>query len=126
MIHKLHEAKKNNEVATIWGDGSARREFMFVEDLADFILFCINNYEKLDSYTNVGLGHDYSILDYYKIISSVVKYNGDFKFDKTKPAGMMKKLCSVEKQNKLGWKPKHTLKMGLIKTYKFYLQNYEI
>jgi nucleoside-diphosphate-sugar epimerase len=126
VIRKLHLSKRSNEPAEIWGDGSARREFMFVEDLADFINYSLINYDLLESYTNVGLGYDYSILDYYKEIASVVKYTGSFKFDLTKPSGMKKKLCSIKKQKKIGWIPKHNLKQGLTKTYKFYLENYGI
>ena len=126
VIRKLHLSKNNNETADIWGDGSARREFMYVEDLADFIYYSLMNYDSLDCYTNVGLGFDYSILDYYNEVASVVKYKGDFSFDLTKPSGMKKKLCSIKKQNKLGWKPKHSLKEGLTKTYKYFLENYGI
>lgn len=125
-IRKLHLAKLGKGKPIIWGDGTARREFMYVEDLTDFIEWSLRNYELLDNLTNIGLGYDYSILDYYKEISNIVGYNGEFIFDKSKPQGMRNKLCSVEKQNKLGWSPKHDLKEGLKKTYKFYLDNYEI
>ena len=126
IIRKLHLSKMNNETVEIWGDGSARREFMYAEDLADFINYCITNYDSLDSYTNVGLGYDYSILDYYNEVASVVKYKGDFKFDLTKPTGMKKKLCSIKKQKKIGWEPKYNLRQGLTKTYNFYLEKYGI
>ena len=126
VIRKLEIAKSTNKTAEIWGDGSARREFMYAEDLADFILFSLVNYNSLDQYTNVGLGFDYSILDYYKEIADVVGYKSGFKFDLTKPTGMKKKQCSIIKQNKMNWKPKHTLKQGLKKTYEFYLKNYGI
>jgi len=126
VIRKLHLAKISEENAEIWGDGTSRREFMYAEDLADFINYSLNNYNSLDDYTNVGLGIDYSILDYYNEISSIVGYNGDFVFDLTKPSGMKRKQCSIKKQDKMGWKPKHTLKEGLTKTYKYYLENYGI
>ena len=126
VIRKLHLAKISEENAEIWGDGTSRREFMYAEDLADFINYSLNNYNSLDDYTNVGLGIDYSILDYYNEISSIVGYNGDFVFDLTKPSGMKRKQCSIKKQDKMGWKPKHTLKEGLTKTYKYYLDNYGI
>ena len=126
VIRKLHLAKISEENAEIWGDGTSRREFMHAEDLADFINYSLINYNSLDDYTNVGLGIDYSILDYYNEISSIVGYNGDFVFDLTKPSGMKRKQCSIKKQDKMGWKPKHTLKEGLTKTYKYYLENYGI
>ena len=126
VIRKLHLAKISKENAEIWGDGTSRREFMYAEDLADFINHSLNNYNFLDDYTNVGLGIDYSILDYYNEISSVVGYAGNFVFDLTKPSGMKRKQCSIKKQDKMGWKPKHTLREGLTKTYKYYLENYGI
>ena len=126
VIRKLDLAKSTGKTAEIWGDGSSRREFMYAEDLADFIHHSLINYKSLDNYTNVGLGNDYSILDYYKEISLIVGYKGEFNFDLTKPSGMKKKQCSIKKQNKMGWKPKHTLKEGLTKTYKYYLENYGI
>ena len=126
VIRKLHLAKLGKEKPIIWGDGKARREFMYAEDLADFIEWSLRNYDLLDNMTNVGLGYDYSILEYYKKIANVVGYNGDFVFDSSKPQGMQNKLCSVKKQDKLGWSPKHSLTEGLKKTYKFYLENYEI
>tara|TARA_Y100001933_G_C18918463_1_gene529930 strand:- start:105 stop:1022 length:918 start_codon:yes stop_codon:yes gene_type:complete len=126
VIRKIHLAKKQNTSTVIWGDGSARREFMYVENLSDFILFAINNFEKLDSYTNVGHGVDYSILDYYKLIASEIGYEGEFKHDLTKPVGMKRKLADVTKQNNLGWSPKYSLSQGIKKTYKYYLDNYGI
>ena len=80
-IRKIHLSKINNTVPVIWGKGSVRREFMYAEDLADFINYCLINYEFLENYTNVGIGNDYSILNYYKEIASVVGYKGDFKFE---------------------------------------------
>jgi len=126
VIRKLHFSKCNNEVAEIWGNGSSRREFMYAEDLSDFIHFCLINYDLLDCYTNVGTGLDYSILDYYKEIADIVGYKKEFKFNLNKPSGMKKKLCSIDKQKKLGWEPKHNLREGLIKTYNFYLNNHGI
>lgn len=126
VIRKIHEAKKNNSSVTIWGNGEARREFMYAEDLSDFILLALNNYDELDVYTNVGLGQDYSILEYYQAISKVVGYEGEFLFDITRPVGMNRKLCSVQKQNILGWSPKHSLEDGLKKTNDFFIKYYGI
>ena len=126
VIRKLHLAKQSKETPEIWGDGSVRREFMYVEDLTDFIFWSLENYESLESYTNIGIGRDCTILEYYQEISKVVGYNGSFRFDLEKPTGMQRKLCSIKKQEKLGWQPKHSLQEGLKKTYEFYLEQYGI
>lgn len=126
VIRKLHEAAKTNNSVEIWGTGEARREFMFVEDLIDFITWSLNNYDKLPNLINIGLGHDYSIKEYYQAIAEVIGFNGDFTYDLSKPEGMKRKLCSIQKQSQLGWKPKHSLKEGLEKTYQFYLKNHAI
>lgn len=126
VIRKIHEAKFSDISPIIWGDGTARREFMYAEDFADFIYWSLDNYNLLESYTNVGIGKDLSILEYYKEISKVVEFKGSFEFDLEKPTGMRRKLCSIEKQKKLGWKPKHSLEQGLKKTYEFYLEQYGI
>lgn len=126
VIRKLHEAKRNNTPAEIWGDGSARREFMYAEDLADFIFFAIKNYEHIDPIMNLGMGHDYSIKEYYHRIAEVIGFNGGFTYNSSKPVGMKRKLCSIEKQKRLGWKPKHSLISGLEKTNQFYIENYGV
>ena len=126
VIRKTHKALRRNSEVEIWGNGKARREFMYAGDLADFILFSLTHYDKLDSITNVGLGHDYTILEYYKTIADVIGYSGRFKFDLTKPVGMKRKLNSIIKQSVLGWQPKHTLKQGIIKINEYYIKNYEI
>lgn len=125
-IRKLHKAKTSKKTATIWGDGGARREFMYVEDLVDFISYALKNYNKIEHIMNVGLGYDFSIKEYYDAIAEVVGYNGDFEYDLTKPSGMKRKLCDVTKQKKIGWKPKNSLTEGLQKTYQYYLDTYEV
>ena len=126
VIRKVHEASKINGAVEIWGTGEARREFMFVEDLIDFIVWSLDNYDKLPSLINVGLGHDYSIKEYYQAISEVIGFKADFTYDLSKPEGMKRKLCSIQKQRQLGWKPKHSLKEGLVKTYHYYLKNHAV
>lgn len=126
VIRKVHEAAKTNSIIEIWGTGEARREFMFVEDLIDFITWSLDNYNQLPSTINVGLGHDYSIKEYYESVAEVIGYNCDFTYDLSKPEGMKRKLCSIQKQSQLGWKPKHSLKEGLEKTYQFYLKNHAV
>jgi GDP-L-fucose synthase len=122
VIKKIHEAKVNKEnILEIWGDGTAKREFMFVEDLVDFIYFAIENLEKLPQNINVGLGTDYSINKYYKVIAKVVGYKGEFIHDLSKPVGMKQKLIDSCEANKLGWKPKTSLENGIKKTYEYYI-----
>jgi GDP-L-fucose synthase len=99
---------------------------MYVEDLVDFILFALKNYDKIEHIMNVGLGYDYSINEYYNAVAEVVGYTGDFEYDLTKPSGMKRKLCDVTKQNKIGWNPKNSLTECLQKTYQYYLDTYEI
>ena len=125
-IKKIHNAKLNNSVPVIWGDGLTRREFMYVEDLCSFIEFSLNNYDDLDDFTNVGLGYDYSIKEYYEIISRIIGYQGKFSFDINKPKGMNKKLCSIKKQTKMGWSPSFSIEDGIRLTYNFYKKYYEI
>jgi len=126
VICKIHKAKRDNQTPIIWGDGSARREFMYVEDLVDFISHALKNYDKIEPITNVGLGYDFSINEYYDAIAEVVGYTGGFEYDLTKPSGMKRKLCDVTKQKKIGWKPKNSLREGLQKTYQYYLDTYEV
>jgi GDP-L-fucose synthase len=126
VIRKVHEASKTNNSVEIWGTGEARREFMFVEDLIDFIVWSLENYNQIPSLINVGLGHDYSIKEYYQSVAEVIGFAGGFTHDLSKPEGMKRKLCSIQKQSQLGWKPKHSLKDGLEKTYQYYLKNHAV
>jgi len=126
IIHKIHQANINNEpTVEIWGDGSARREFMFAGDLADAIVTAIKNFETLPSYMNVGLGQDYTINEYYKAVAEVMGYKGNFIHDTTKLAGMARKLVNVKLQENWGWMPKTKLHLGIKKTYEYYLMRYQ-
>ena len=127
VIRKIYEAKKNNlDSIDIWGDGSARREFMFTADLADFIYFSINNFEKMPQNINVGIGIDYSINEYYKVIADVIGYKGKFNNDFSKPVGMKKKLIDINKLNKFGWSHKTSLESGIKQTYQYFLEKEKI
>ncbi|MCW8886174.1 MAG: GDP-L-fucose synthase [Motiliproteus sp.] len=121
VIRKIHEAKDASEGSVdIWGDGSARREFMFVEDLADMILASADRVKQLPPYLNVGLGYDYSINEYYQEIAAVVGYDGGFTHDLSKPAGMKQKLVDINDLEQLGWRAPTTLRAGIEKTYDFF------
>lgn len=123
IIHKVYLAKINNEPSVeIWGDGTARREFMFAGDLADCLMEAIERFDTLPAVMNSGLGHDYTINEYYQAVAEVMGYEGKFHHDLTKPVGMARKLVSIDKQLSWGWKAKHDLKSGIEKTFKFYLQ----
>jgi GDP-L-fucose synthase len=125
IIHKVHQAKINNEPAVeIWGDGNARREFMYAGDLADSIVSAIKNFETIPSYMNIGLGHDYTINEYYEIAANVMGYQGRFAHNLTKPIGMARKLVNIDRQLAWGWQSKTNLSVGIQATYKFYLEEY--
>ena len=123
IIHKDFQAKQNKQATIeIWGDGTARREFMFAEDLADAIFHAVKNFDTLPTYMNIGLGYDYTINEYYQVAAEVMEYTGSFIYDLTKPVGMTRKLVNVERQHRWGWKPRHKLREGIEKTYQYYLK----
>jgi len=121
VIRKIHEAKIHGTgVVNIWGDGEARREFMCAKDLADFIFFAINNFQKIPQNINVGLGRDYSIIDYYNTVASVIGFDGEFEFDLTKPVGMRQKLVDIQNLRNIGWSHKVDLVDGIQESYNFF------
>lgn len=125
LIRKIHEAKINhNEFITLWGDGTAKREFLFVEDLAEALIFLMNNYNESEI-INVGTGQDCSILELTKLMCEIIGFNGQIKFDNSKPNGTFRKVMDVSKINKLGWKAKTTLRDGIEKTYKYFLEEFK-
>ena len=122
VIRKIHDAKnKNLEFVNIWGDGLARREFMYAADIADFIYYAVENFNKMPQNINVGLGLDYSIIEYYKIIADVIGYKGKFNHDMTKPTGMKRKLIDDKRLSEFGWSHQTSLELGIKKTYKYFL-----
>ncbi|KQO82236.1 GDP-L-fucose synthase [Rhizobium sp. Leaf262] len=122
VIQKLHVARADNApFVDIWGDGTARREFMFAEDLAEAIFFAIDRFDAMPSLINMGLGYDYSINEYYGAAAEVIGYAGQFKHDLSKPVGMKRKLLDVTRQTEFGWRAKTNLKDGIRATYEYYL-----
>ncbi|EFT9458304.1 NAD-dependent epimerase/dehydratase family protein, partial [Salmonella enterica] len=111
VINRIHNAKINNiKVIDIWGDGESRREFMYAEDLANFIYQVIPNIQRLPNMLNVGLGHDFTINDYYRIIAEEIGYTGGFTHDLTKPVGMRRKLVDISLLKEFDWKYQFELK----------------
>ena len=122
IINKIVEAKiQNKKNVTIWGSGNARREFLYAEDFAKIIIKVLNNFHKLPEVMNIGTGKDYKIKEYYDIVRDIVGWKGDWKYDRSKPEGMKRKLADTYYQKKLNLMPKTSLKNGIRKTVKYYL-----
>lgn len=122
IIHKIYSAKINNlDTVEIWGDGTAKREFMYAEDFADAIMYALEKFETLPDLVNIGLGYDKTINEYYKTVAEVIGWDGTFIHDLSKPVGMKQKLVSTQKMDTFGWKAKTSLKEGIEKTYQYYL-----
>ncbi|UJB33570.1 GDP-L-fucose synthase [Chromobacterium sp. Beijing] len=123
IIRKIHEAKTGGEnTVEIWGDGTARREFMYAGDLADAIIEGCERYEELPPLMNVGTGVDFSIQEYYEAARRVIGWNGSFQYDLTRPAGMKRKVVDVSRQAEWDWKPCISLDQGIENTYKAFLE----
>lgn len=124
VIRKVTDAvSRGDDTVEIWGDGTARREFMFAGDLADFLCFAINNFQRMAAYTNVGLGHDHSVNDYYSVIARIAGFGGRFSHDLSKPVGMKQKLVDTSRQTALGWQPATSLEDGIQMTCEYFLEH---
>ena len=104
---------------TLWGDGTAMREFLHVDDLAEACFTCMKDYNSEDI-INVGTGVDVTIKELAETISDVVGFDGKIEWDTTKPNGTPRKLLNVDKLKSLGWEPKISLREGIESTYKWY------
>lgn len=125
IIHKVHEACRSNaQEIEIWGDGTARREFMYAGDLGDAILRALDEPQSLPDAMNVGVGSDHSINEYYATVAQVIGWEGQFVHDLSRPVGMKQKLMDVSRQQQWGWKPATSLQDGIRATYEYYLQEY--
>lgn len=127
LIRKFHESKINKKPKVIlWGTGAPKREFLFVDDLADAVVFLMNNYNRKDigEFINIGTGEDLTIRELANIIKQVVGYEGKIEWDTSKPDGTPRKLLNVNKLHNLGWKHSYSLKDGIKKTYLWYKSNY--
>jgi GDP-L-fucose synthase len=125
LIRKFHEAKINHEpVVELWGTGSPRREFMFVDDLADAVVFLMesHDYKNIGEIINIGVGKDITIKELAEMIKSVVGFQGELQWDTSKPDGTPQKLLDVSRLNALGWEARYSLKEGILKTYEAFLK----
>ncbi|MFV5693027.1 GDP-L-fucose synthase family protein [Flavobacterium sp. LT1R49] len=123
MMRKFHEAKENNHASvTLWGSGTPMREFLFVDDMAEAVVFALEN--KLRDYLyNVGTGEDLTIKQLAETIQKIVGHEGEIIWDDSKPDGTPRKLMDISKMHALGWKHKVNLEAGIQKTYTWFLEN---
>ena len=119
MIAKFHNATQKKESINLWGDGSAMREFLHVDDLAEACYTCMHNYNESEP-INVGTGEDIKIWELANIISEVVGFYGEISWDFTKPNGTPRKVLNVDKIKSIGWEPKIGLREGIELTYEWY------
>lgn len=132
LIRRFHEAKINNEPeVVVWGSGKPMREFLYVDDMAAASIHVLeldqktyqSNTEPMLSHINVGSGIDCTIAELAQTVKEVTGFTGDLKFDATKPDGTPRKLMDVSRLKNMGWQSTITLREGLSKTYKWYLEN---
>ena len=125
MLRKFHEAKlKSSAPVELWGSGTPMREFLFVDDMAEAVVFALEN--KLPEYLyNIGTGEDLTIKQLAETIQKITKHRGEIIWDATKPDGTPRKLLDVSKMHALGWKHKLNLEQGIQKTYDWFLENVE-
>ena len=122
MIRKFHEAKvQNKPEVLLWGTGKVLREFLYVDDLADALVFLMNQYSD-ESHVNIGTGEDLSIHDLALMVKEVVGYQGNIVYDSTKPDGTPRKLLDVSLLHNIGWHHKVDLRQGIKEVYQWYQQ----
>ena len=124
MIRKFHGSKEKSEhwVVKLWGDGSPRREFLHVDDLASALYVIMDRYDD-EEIINVGTGEDITIKELAEMIVDVTGYKNEYEWDTSKPNGTLRKVLDVDKMKSLGWEPEIGLKEGLESTYEWYKQS---
>jgi GDP-L-fucose synthase len=123
LLRKLDAAKDaGDRQVVVWGSGTPRREFLYVDDLADALCFLMENYASPEI-INVGCGEDVTIADLARAIADIVGFDGELVFDRSKPDGTPRKLLDVSKTRALGWQAKTPLAVGIRATYDWYLEN---
>ena len=122
LIRKFHEAKTGQSPSvTIWGTGTPKREFLYIDDLADACVFLMNNYDAA-GIVNIGVGDDISINELAHLVKRIMGYSGEIVYDSSKPDGTPRKLLDVSRLNSLGWKAKISLEEGIARTYEWYVK----
>ena len=120
ILHRMHQAKEqNNSPIVIWGDGSAKREFLYAPDLADFICFALDNFESLPEVMNVGSGVEVSVNEMHQHMAKITGYTGELKHDFDKPVGRLRRYLNLHHQQRLGWSPKTPFEEALAITYDY-------
>ncbi len=123
LIRRFHEAKETNQPeVVVWGTGTPRREFLFVDDLADAAVFLMGRYDD-EGIVNVGVGEDVPIRELAELVRDVVGYRGEIVFDPSKPDGTPRKLLDVTRLHGLGWRAKTPLAEGIARTYRWFLEH---
>jgi GDP-L-fucose synthase len=129
LLRKFHEASPDSDVI-VWGTGSPRREFLYVDDLADAIFYLLERvnasdlYENNISHINIGTGEDLTIKELAETVASVIGFNGNIVWDTSKPDGTPRKLLDVKRLHNLGWKHKTSLREGIMKAYEWFVKNH--
>ena len=127
LISKFHGSleKSKHWVVKLWGDGSPKREFLHVDDLAEACYTCMQDYEE-EEHINVGTGEDVTIKELAETIVDVVGYKNDYEWDTSKPNGTPRKVLNVDKIKSLGWEPKISLREGIESTYEWFKENVDV
>jgi GDP-L-fucose synthase len=121
LIRRFHESKQNGAATvTVWGTGKPRREFLFVDDLADACVFLLENYSG-EQHINVGSGEEVTIAQFAALVAEVVGYRGKVVFDPSRPDGVPRKLLDSSKLAGMGWRARTPLRKGLERTYSSFL-----
>ena len=124
IITKVEYAKRTNAPEIVmWGTGKVRREFTYVEDVANFIGAKIFSLKELPPALNIGLGQDFSVIEYYQMVAEYAGYLGKINADPSKPEGMKQKLMNVEVAQELGWNPNTNMADAIAKTYDWYIDS---
>jgi GDP-L-fucose synthase len=124
LIRKFHEAKrKRAPQVVVWGTGAPRREFLYVDDMADACVYLMENYDASDigEFVNIGLGEDVTIKELAELIGDIIGYHGEILYDTTKPDGTPQKLLDVSRLRKLGWNARISLRDGIKQSYDWYV-----